>query len=327
MIERNPSIPAARADPRVALVTCAELPDLDPDDRLLYPALEGYGIAAEPAVWDDPDVDWSGYDLVVLRSTWDYVTAREAFLAWARRVPALANPADVVAWNTDKRYLAALARQGLPVVPTRWVEPDGAWRPPPRGEVVVKPAVSAGSKDTGRYDLASAVQRGLAAAHVERLQAAGRVAMVQPYLTAVDSYGETAVLFLDGRYSHAVRKGPLLDGPDVGFAGLYRPEQITVRTPTAAELAVARRVLAGVPGGGRLLYARVDLIADERGHPLLVELELTEPSLFLGWGDGAAQRLAGAIAARLSSGAPAMSGAAGPGLDAGPVASAAAGAG
>jgi glutathione synthase/RimK-type ligase-like ATP-grasp enzyme len=286
--------------PRVALVTCAELPDLDPDDRLVTGPLAARGITAVPAVWDDGDVDWDGFDLVVLRSPWDYAARRDEFVAWAQTVARLANPAKVVLDNTDKRYLAGLAAAGVPVVATRWLEPGESWPPaggPAEGEYVVKPAVSAGSHETGRYDLSDPRQRRLAGGHVERLHAAGKIIMIQPYLSAVDHDGETALVFIDGRYSHAIRKGPLLDGPYEALTGLYRPEQIEPRVPSGAERDAAARVLAAAPGD--LLYARVDLIPGPDGAPLLVELELTEPSLFLAHAPGAAERFADAIAARL----------------------------
>jgi len=138
---------ATRAAARVALVTCRELPDLDDDDRLLFAPLARLGITAEPAVWDDPAVDWAAYGLVVIRNPWDYFYRRDDFVAWASAVPRLANPAAVVDWNTDKRYLSRLADQGVPVVPTTWVWPSDTFDPPP-GDYVIKPAVSAGSKDT-----------------------------------------------------------------------------------------------------------------------------------------------------------------------------------
>ncbi|OLB81179.1 MAG: hypothetical protein AUI14_04315 [Actinobacteria bacterium 13_2_20CM_2_71_6] len=291
---------ATRGTPRVALVTCHELPDLDPDDRLLIEPLRARGVRTEAVAWDDPAADWAGYDLAVLRSPWDYVPRRAEFLAWARTVPALANPAGIVEWNTDKRYLAELAAAGVPVVPTGWLSPgDPPWAAPAEGEYVVKPAISAGSADTGRYDLGDPEHRVLAQRHAARLRTAGRVTMVQPYLPAVDSYGETALLYLGGRYSHAIRKGPLLDGPDVGMDGLYRPEEISAREPSPAEREVAEDIMGKVPGRTDLLYARVDLIPGPDGAPLLIELELTEPSLFLGYARGAATRLADAIVARL----------------------------
>ncbi|WP_433343325.1 ATP-grasp domain-containing protein [Micromonospora sp. CA-111912] len=297
---------STRGEPRVALVTCAELSDLDPDERLLFAPLTGRGVSVTVAVWDDPAVDWAAYDLVVIRSPWDYALRRDEFVAWADTVPRLVNPADVVRWNTDKRYLGELSAAGVPTVPTGWVLPGESWEPPAtHGEYVVKPAVSAGSQDTGRYDLADPGHRELATAHVRRLSRAGRVTMVQPYLTAVDTAGETALLYLAGpdglRFSHAIRKGPMLTGPDLGPDGLYKVEDISSRAATPDQLAVAERALAAVPGGSeRLLYARVDLIPGPDGSPVLVELELTEPSLFLGYADGAPGRLAEAILTHLS---------------------------
>jgi hypothetical protein len=290
------------ADSRIALVTCDIFPDLWDDDFPLRDALLLRGATVDAVRWDDDTVDWAGYDLAVIRSTWDYVARRDAFVAWAQRVPRLANPADVVAWNTDKRYLSDLAAAGVPVTPTSYVAPGSVWTPPATGSWVIKPTISAGSQDTGRYALPG--ERALAEAHVERLTAAGRTAMIQPYLAAVDSVGETAVLCTpdaDGSltYSHAIRKGAMLTGPDVGDID-PGSENITPRTPSAAELAVASLALAAIPGGAeRLLYARVDMIPGADGEPLVVELELTEPSLFLLSNPAAADRLADAILTRL----------------------------
>jgi hypothetical protein len=256
----------------------------------------------EAVVWDDPTVDWDRYGLVVLRSPWDYAPRRDEFVAWAAGIPRLANAAAVVSWNTDKRYLAELDGAGVPVVPTDWVGPGDAWAPPAAGHWVIKPSISAGSRDTGRYDLSLASHREHAAAHVRRLVAAGRTVMIQPYLEAVDTFGETALMFVGGEFSHAIRKGPMLDGPDLGpverEAGLYKPETISAREPSADERALAEHVLDAMPSRpGGLLYARVDVIPGPDGEPVLIELELTEPSLFLGFAEGAAQRFADAIAA------------------------------
>jgi hypothetical protein len=209
----------------------------------------------------------------------------------------------VVAGNTDKRYLARLAEAGVPVVPTEWLAPTDPWRLPSDGEFVVKPAVSAGSNETGRYDLADPEHRRLAVAHAERLQRAGSLVMIQPYLSAADSVGETAQLYFGGRFSHAIGKGAMLDGPYEETAALYRPERIGPRVPSPAERAGAEEVLdaavrvLGVPAD--LLYARVDLIPGPDGTPLLIELELTEPSLFFEHDPGAPDRFADVIAARL----------------------------
>jgi glutathione synthase/RimK-type ligase-like ATP-grasp enzyme len=281
--------------PVVAFATCSRVPQLDDDDRLCLPALRDRGVDVEPAVWDDPTVDWDRYDLVVLRSTWDYPEQAERFLAWAARVPRLANPVGVVAWNIDKRYLGDLSKAGVPVVPTTFTAP-GEPPPAPDGEVVVKPTVSNGSRDTARLDDPAAV-----ADLVERIHASGRTAMVQPYLAAVDHAGETAVVFLDGRFSHAARKGPLLARGAGLVEGLYAEETMSARTPSDDELAVAHAALAAVPGGEALLYGRVDLVPDHRGQPVVLEVEVTEPSLFLGIG-GATERFADAIARRVRRG-------------------------
>jgi hypothetical protein len=297
---------AARERSRVAFVTCERLPGIEHDDQPLADALADRGVVVTPAVWTDRTVDWAAFDLVVLRSPWDYPTQRDAFVAWAASIPRLANPADVVAWNTDKTYLGELADAGIAVVPTVWAPPGTSWTPATEGVYVVKPTISAGSRDTGRYDLADPAQRALAHTHVTRLTDAGRTAMIQPYLSAVDTAGETAVLCTPDaagrlRYSHGIRKGPMLTGPDSGVEGLFVEENISARTPSPAELAAAQRVLAAVPGGAdRLLYARVDLIPGPDGDPVLLELELTEPSLFLTHVTGAADRLADAIVSEIS---------------------------
>jgi glutathione synthase/RimK-type ligase-like ATP-grasp enzyme len=304
MAARRPSGPA-RALPRVALVTCSELPAGDEDSGLLLAACAAAGLDAEWRVWDDAAVEWASYDLAVIRSTWDYVPRRDDFAGWAASVPRLANPADVVAWNTEKSYLRELDQAGVPVVPTRWLEPDDQlpadWSEASDGwdDVVVKPAVSAGARDTARYGPGEADR---ARAHAERLLAAGRRVLVQPYLAGVDELGETAVLHVGGAYSHAVRKGPLLvSGGDAEVEGLWRPEEIAPREPAEVERELAERALAMVPGGPqRLLYARVDLLPGPGGAPVVVEVELTEPSLFLTAVPAAADRLAAAIRAAVT---------------------------
>ncbi|RIQ20555.1 ATP-grasp domain-containing protein [Jiangella rhizosphaerae] len=286
--------------PRVALVTCADLPHLDTDDQLVVQPLRALGVDVETPVWDDPAVDWAAFDLAVLRNPWDYARRREPFLAWAHAVPRLLNPPKVVEWNTDKVYLRELAAAGLPVVPTTWLTPgDAATELPGSGEYVLKPSVSAGSADTGRYRLDDAEQRALAVAQVEKLLARGSTVMLQPYLEAVDTAGETAMLHIGGEFSHAIRKGALLDGPDLRDGKPLWSEQIDPREPTPAEAELARRTLDAIPGSDTLLYARVDTIPGADGAPVILEVELTEPSLFLATSPGAPERLARAIAARL----------------------------
>ena len=276
----------------VTIVTHAALPDGAPDDRLLARALAERGAAVRFAVWDDPAVDWAASRLTIVRSAWDYHRKPQAWLAWVDAVQSrtrLENPPAVLRWNTDKRYLREL---DVPIVPTEWIEPGGSFRLPTERPFVVKPAVSAGAKDTARY----APGDPAAVEHVRRLQAAGRVAMAQPYLEGIDVHGETGMIFIDRVFSHAIRKGAILR-PDVEYVnGLFAKESIGRREPTREERELAERTLAQVKG--ELLYARVDVAPGPDGRPVLLELELTEPSLFFAQSDGAERRLARAIAAR-----------------------------
>ena len=287
--------------PAVALATCSALPDLDPDDQLLLEALRSAGTRARPAIWDDQTVDWSAFDLVIVRNTWDYPPRRGEFLAWASRVPNLANPADVIAWNTDKRYLAELAAAGIPVVHTSWLAPGDPIVLPPRGRHVLKPSIGAGSLDAAAYTLHDAHEAGLAREHVARLLGAGKTIMVQPYLELIEERGETGLMYFGDTFSHAVRKGAMLAaerGLEAG--GLYKTETIAPAQPTPEQLELGERVLAIIPGGtDQLLYARVDLVPDANGNPVVIELELTEPSLFLTYGPGSAERFAALISERL----------------------------
>ena len=286
---------------RIALATCAALPRLDPDEQLLLEPLRALGVDAQPAVWDDTTVDWAAFDLVVIRSTWDYTERREAFVAWARSVPRLANPAEIVEWNTDKHYLQDLAKAGVPVVPTNWLEPSDAIVLPPAGRHVLKPSVGAGSVDAALFDFAAAHEAGLARAHAERLLAGGQTVLVQPYLERIDQHGEAALMFFGGEFSHAVTKGAMLADQGEMVAGLYKAEVIKPRVATAAEIEIARVALAATPvAKEQLAYARVDLVPAADGSPLVIELELTEPSLFLGQARGSAEHFARHLTERIS---------------------------
>ena len=264
---------------RVALVGSERGLRVDAELALAAPALEQAGMRVDLVRWDDPAVQWSAYDLAVVRSCWDYAWRREEFLAWACSVPRLRNPVEVLRWNTDKTYLRDLERAGFPVVPTAW-DPRTTGELPDGVEWVVKPSISAGSRDTARWS--SSAQ---ALDHVGQLVTAGRTAMVQPYLESVDTDGETAMLFLGGSFSHAVRKGPLLSRGEGVRQDRDSRTDLRAAVPTAEQRAVAQAVLdavpALVPGAPPVLYARIDLVADASGSPVLLELELAEPSLFL----------------------------------------------
>ena len=282
---------------RVALVSSERGLRVDPDLPIAERAFRDAGIDVDLVRWDG-DVDWSVYALAVVRSCWDYAWRLEEFLGWAGSVPRLRNDVALLRWNTDKTYLRDLERAGLPLVPTVW-DPARAEELPDAGEWVVKPSVSAGSRDTARWQDAESTL-----AHVAELTGRGRTAMVQPYLDSVDDAGETAMLFIGGRFSHAVRKGPLLargEGVrmDRDSRGDLRPAE-----PTAAQRATAQAVFDAigdlVPGAPTPLYARIDLIDDADGTPVVLELELTEPSLFLPQAPDAPATLVRAVVAELS---------------------------
>lgn len=290
---------------RIALVTANAARDLDDDLAPLESALREVGAEVVVTAWDDAGADWSRFQLALLRSTWDYTQRLPEFLAWAERAAAqtnLLNPLPAIRWNTDKHYLRDLDKSGVAIVPSAFVEPGDAataalaafQHAHPSDEFVVKPAIGAGSRDAQRYH---ADDRDAARMHVQRLLEGRRSVLLQPYLDHVDEHGETALVFFDGKFSHAIRKGPLLKRGEGPTRALFAAEHITPRQPDAAELALAERTLAAIPFG-TLLYARVDLIHDADGSPRVLELELTEPSLFFAHAAGSAARFAGAIVAR-----------------------------
>jgi len=291
----------------VALVSTRAARGLDDDMPPLLAAFGAAGADAEIVDWDNPKADWARFDAALLRSAWDYTERLGEFLAWIERVASLTmllNPPPVVRWNADKHYLLELARAGLPVVASSFAEAgseaeralDEFLTRQSCAELVVKPAVGAGSRDTRRHARTAIPQM---LAHMRRLLGAGRSVLLQPYLEGVDRHGETAVIHIGGGFSHAIRKGPLLPLGAAPTGALFAAEEITVREPGADELSVAQRVLAALPFGA-LLYARVDLIRDAGGAPCLLELELTEPSLYFGHAPGSAQRLVAATLARLT---------------------------
>lgn len=266
--------------PRIVLASCRQLPDGDGDDAGLVGVLRRRGLHARWMAWDDPATEDA--DLVILRATWDYARRRDEFLGWTRRVRNLLNPPAVVAWNSDKSYLRDLAAAGVPTVPSQFFPPGTPVRLP-RGEVVVKPAVGAGSVDTHRFSEPRAGR-----AHAEALQRVGQTALVQPYDPRVED-GETALVFLGGRQSHAFTKGPILPPqgapPELDESGTYARETLAPADPDFELWDIGHAALdaacahLGVPVG-ELLYARVDLIGTG-DDAVLLELELIEPSL--GW--------------------------------------------
>ncbi|MEV6954414.1 hypothetical protein [Streptomyces sp. NPDC051183] len=298
---RAGSGPHGRPVRRVALATDGFGREQDAELPLLVAALRERGIDAAAVGWDEAGYDWSAQDAVIIRSTWEYTGRLAEFLAWADRVgavTALHSPARVVRWNSDKTYLAELAARGVPTVPTRFIAPGEDVRLPERGEIVVKPSVSAGARNSARY---TEEQRDAAEAHVRLLQGSGETAMVQPYMERIVD-GERALVFLGGEFSHAMRKGPVLtDTGRVDNERVPHPD-LVVHVPDEAERAVAEAALAvlgtavGPAAGNPLLYARVDLALAGDGSPVVMELELIEPNLFLTTAEGAVQRFVEAVA-------------------------------
>jgi glutathione synthase/RimK-type ligase-like ATP-grasp enzyme len=282
----------------IALATCAALPDLTDDDRLLIPALVARGIGAVPAVWDDDAVDWRAFAAVVIRSTWDYHLRQPRFLAWIDRLEALGvpliNPARVLRWNAEKTYLRDLTRAGVPVVATRWVERDdqtplaAILRETGWPRAVVKPAIAATAYRTWATDLVSA---GADDARFRELIGDGRV-LVQPFLEAIAAEGEWSLMFFRGEYAYSVLKTPR--------AGDFRVQsdfggQVVMRNAGPALVAQASGVLDAAPfKRSELTYARVDgCVVD--GTFVLMELEVLEPGLFLAVGPRGADDFAEAI--------------------------------
>lgn len=284
-----------RAD--FTLVTYPGMPELDPDDRLLADALTARGRRVRWAVWSDGSVDWDSAGTCVVRSTWDYDAHYPRFLSWIDRVGGtgrLLNPPEILRWNSHKTYLGDLERRGARTIPTVFVEPgrprtlaavleERGWR-----EVIVKPAVGLSTHGVLRVRADAGLEEG--ERHLEVLLARD-VALVQPYLPAVATTGERAHVFIDGEFSHAVRKTPFQHLAAAGGAGECRVE------PDPDEVAAARAALRVVQPAP--IYARVDLVRGEDGHPLVMELELVEPSLYLRMGGPAAERLAEALCRRV----------------------------
>ena len=284
--------------PRIAIATCAEYEELKVDDRLLGEALEARGAEALPVVWDREEPAWEELDLCLVRSTWDYHDSHPEFIAWARRVAqatALHNPAELIAWNSEKAYLRELAEAGVPTVPTVWIDRGEdadieeilareGW-----DEAVIKPTVDLGAKNLHRVQAGKGEAAEALASVLSR-----QAAMAQPFLPSLEKEGELSLIYIDGTFSHAVRKHPA--------PGDFRVQSIwggTVEsaTPTPDHLAIADRALAHL--NDPPLYARVDLVNDLTGNPALIELELIEPNLYLTTHPSAAERLAEAALLRV----------------------------
>jgi len=272
---------------KIRIATCKTLPEVDVDEAPLAAALIAGGFDPQLLAWDDATIDWDLAVPTILRSTWNYALDVAGFLRWIDRVAAAAplwNPPDVVRGNVHKRYLVALAARGVGVVPTTVVE-RGQTTALPAEKLVIKPEVGAGSLGTRVFEPGDPA----ASLHLAALTAHG-AALVQPYMTSVEGYGERSLVWIDGELSHAIRKTPRFSGDDEKVDGPY---------PIADdERALAEAALA--PIAERILYGRVDMARDAANRPLVMELELVEPSLFFAKRPGAADRFVAGLRKRLA---------------------------
>ena len=282
---------------KVALVTSAGLAHPDIDLPPLVHELSNLDVEAEIVSWD-ADVDWSMYEAAIIRSTWDYHRRLDEFDHWLTEVAThtqLWNPAEVIRWNLDKRYLVDLAANGLPIVPSEFVDSRQLnWQQRVMSfgsDIVVKPAVGAGSHGVRRFtdDHDQAIN------YAHELIEHRQTPLIQRYLHDIDTYGEVGLVTAGGVLSHAFHKAAILDGEPEWSGDDHVVEVITAHLPSDQELALCERVLAVLPPTA---YARIDLLPTNDG-PVISEVELIEPSLFLNIDAGAAQRIASAFASLL----------------------------
>ena len=298
--------------PKVTLVTSANMPELFTDESGLPDALAERGMDPQIAVWNDPTVDWDAAGVCVIRSVSDYATQRQDFINWANSVPRLLNHADVMEWNTDKHYMKDLEALGLPVIPTTWLEPSHGFskhqvhsRFPALGDFVVKPAVSSGVRDIGRYTAIDTSQRQAALAQTMELLDEGRSVMLQRYLEDIDVHGEVSLVFFNGLLSHAVEKRAVLHPSSVTDPSMHE-DVVTARPADTATWQWGeqiRQVLHEYMRSrlGRdelLLYNRVDLVPDGEGSFRVMEVSLVDADLYLEATPDALGNFADAISTR-----------------------------
>jgi len=280
--------------PDFSFVTYSKLPQLDPDDLLVVERLTERGVKCSAAVWDDPSVDWANAGTCVVRSTWDFHLNPHAFAQWIQHVSSktrLFNQASLMLWNMRKTYIEDLSRRGVPTVPTIFFRAGEkidlaslmethAWH-----DAIVKPVVGLATYGVKRFSREPSSLAG-SQQHANKLLKDCDV-MVQPYMPSVEAYGERALVFLGGEFSHAVRKMAFQPLAVAGQAGETPVEA------SAAEREVGSKALACVDGP--TLYARVDVVPDSNNQPRVLELELIEPSLFLAMNEHATERFAAAL--------------------------------
>jgi glutathione synthase/RimK-type ligase-like ATP-grasp enzyme len=296
----HPCLQTIMPSHRLAIATSVDHPSIQPDDAHLAASLEHLGVPPVVCVWNDPAVDWSAFDAVLIRTIWDYFKHHAAFLDWLDRLDRLGiptiNDSALLRWNSDKRYLLELAQHGVAIIPTQVASTavlPGVLAAMPGQSVVIKPSISGSAWHTLRGTIGDAAFA-VAVAQLPR----DCNYLVQPFVPEVVSDGEWSLLYFAGEFSHAVIKRPAAGDYRVQgeYGGSAEPAQ-----PDAAILAAADRALAAVAAIGHAghAYVRVDGVVSG-GRFLVMELELIEPFLHLGAHPAAAERLARDVAARLS---------------------------
>ncbi|MFT0762921.1 glutathione synthetase [Scrofimicrobium sp. R131] len=298
--------------PRVTLATAAQKPNLYPGETGLLDALASRGVEPRIAVWNDPSVNWDEAGLVVVRSVVDYATDREGFLKWADSLPRVLNHADILRWNSDKHYLMELEKRGLPTIKTTWLSAEKGYtkhqvhsRFPAAGDFVVKPAVSSGVRDVGRYSAINIPQRQAAMEQVMRLLRTGRDVMIQRYQEEVELLGERSLVFLNGLLSHTVDKTALLSRDQVTGQNVQTVD-VSARAATDEELRWGEDIRVVLHAYVRermgrdeqFLFNRVDIVPDGKGSFFVMEVALVDADLYLGSTNRALDNFADAITMR-----------------------------
>ncbi|MBJ2329422.1 glutathione synthetase [Schaalia cardiffensis] len=298
--------------PKVTLATSSAMSNLYHGEEGLLDALAERGCDPSIKIWNDPDVDWTDAGTVIVRSVSDYPLQRQAFLEWTKKVPRILNHPDILEWNTHKTYLRSLEKRGLPTIPTAWLEPEQNLskhqihtRFPASGEFIVKPAVSSGVRDIGRYTTVSTAQRQAAIAQVQQLLGAGRTVMLQRYLEEIDTHGEISLVFFNGLVSHAVEKRAVLHPATITEPTMH---EAVVTAEAADHIAWQwgeriRRVLHAyvrerIGRDEQFLFNRVDIVPDDEGSFRVMEVSLVDADLYLAATPEALGNFADAISVR-----------------------------
>lgn len=259
--------------PKIAFATCSELPNLTENDRLLIPIFEANGYTISAEIWDNSEVDWAIYDVVLIRSTWDYYLKPEEFKNWISKFvnsrTQLINSPEIVMKNSHKFYLKELSENGIGIIPTIFssekieLETLKKWE-----KVVIKPAVSAGSHETEIFETSTLSQE----TFDQKLSTGDW--LIQPFLSEIQDAGEISMIFFGGKFSHAIQKVP--KSGDFRVQKQFGAKYLKFE-PNAELIDVAANIVE--IAGKESIYARVDGILIKNEF-LLMEIEMIEPDLF-----------------------------------------------